>query len=168
MNSLRMVMGVLHLYPEAPVDAQFYPKKLDADGRVVPTPGLVFSRDWPTGLGWFPYLRLSVGGGSDCALLPSGYVGSYLMWPQYQRGRFSFFGGAGVAFGVRKNWNRFVQENRPPSIYRQAGDYEYALTPFGEFDFGWKIGKSTTLVLDMIPGVPQILIFSLGLRFESS
>lgn len=156
----------VHLF-DVSADAPYFPLKLDRAGIAVVNPGLAFSLDLPTGLSFVPYARLGFAGYADCAFQPAGYLALMPVFREVTSRHFSFGGGFGLGLAVRRNWRRYVSPELLSETFRDWGAVEGMWGLYGELDFLFHDAeRKQELVISVVPGIPHILVISVGMRFR--
>lgn len=163
--SLRAFGLSVHLF-DVSADAPHYPLKLDENAVAVLSSGLALSLDWPTGFAYAPFVRLGLGAYADCAQQPAGYVGLMGMLPEASWRYFTFLGGVGLGLAARRNWKTHVDSEHVSATFNDWGAVEGTWGVYGELDFLFhNEARSREIVLSVVPGVPHILVFSVGMRW---
>lgn len=129
--------------------------------------GLVLSLDLPTTFQYLPFLRVALAGYADCAQQPAGYAGLIAMLPEASWRYFTFMGGAGIGIAARRNWKHHVVEDHASTTFKDWGALEGMWGLYGELDFLFhNEARTREFVVSVIPGIPYILVFSVGMRWS--
>ena len=162
--SLRLGTLSTHLF-DVSQDARFYPRRLDERAVWVLDPGLSVSFDLPTGWRLLPQLRFTLAGYSDCAAQPAGYLGVFPLLGEIDSEHVSFSGGIGLGVAVRRNWKRYVAPDHASDFFSDWGELEGAVGPYGEVELRLRpADRSYEFVLNVVPGIPYLLLTSVGVR----
>ena len=162
--SLRTGTLAWHVF-DVSSDAPFYPRKLDDQARFVFDPGLVVAYDLPTGWEAVPHVRFTLAGYSDCAAQPAGYFGVFPMSGTLGGEHVSFSGGIGLGVALRRSWKRHVFEDHASDTFSDWGAVEGAVGPYGELEMRLHPSdRAYELVLNVVPGVPYLVLTTVGLR----
>lgn len=165
---MSQVVGVkfvfLTVHPRGNSQAQFIPNKLDDEAHFVPNWGTILSyqkyfykRRWS--------LKLAQGMYSDCAELFAGHTHLGLRINVLSGKKHTLEFGFGPTFVYRQSWSRFEGYTQEVGILKDNGRWQKAFVWYGgEIDYDYKIRKNLDLSINIIPGPPDFLTFSTGIR----
>ena len=159
-----------HVQSQRDAPVEYYEHKLDAEGQHIFTPGveLYYDRDLDT-----PFLQSSklryVGGLlNDSADHLFGYIGIMGHYPLYKGGTSSVELHIGPGFIFRESW-RDIPNYNPDNPFQESDHfmrgYEYRLLPIGEIDVVFQLSDKKEIVWSIVPGVPYIIMQSVGIRW---
>jgi hypothetical protein len=148
-------------------DYEGYPRKLDDAAYWVLQVGLQADVDRRL----TPWLQLRASGAvyKDCADLWAGYahLGPRLEWTPVAP--LSFRIGIGPTFLWRQNWRLHVKGYTHDGFFGTADSSAWQ-TVFlwygGDVEAQWRLDRKWSVVASVIPGLPQVVTASLGLRRE--
>lgn len=143
-----------------------YPRKLDDAAFWVLLLGAELDADWRPFR--YLYVRASTSFYKDCADLWAGYY--HLGF----RANYDIGERVGVRIGIgptylwRQNWLGRVAGYKRDSFFGEAtnGDFQGKFIWYGgDAEIEWKAGRAVSLVYSLIPGWPEVIQSSVGLRY---
>ncbi len=167
----RFVAGLnytgLTYHPGGGENIEHYKRSLDDKDYWVVLVGLQADVDYK--LHRFFYLRATTAFYKDCSDLWAGYyhLGFRANWDVTDR--FSLRIGIGPTYLWRQNWFGRVKGYTKDSFFGAAkgGDYQGAFIWYGgDVDVEWKAWEHLSLVYSVIPGYPEVITSSAGLRWN--
>ncbi|MEO7427040.1 MAG: hypothetical protein ABI036_17765 [Fibrobacteria bacterium] len=157
----------LTYHPGGGENTEHYKRSLDANDYWVILVGFQGDADYK--LHRFFYVRASASLYQDCAELWAGYyhLGFRANWDVNDK--ISLRIGIGPTYLWRQNWFGRVKDYEKDSFFGAAkgGDFQGAFIWYGgDADVEWKAWDKLSLVYSVIPGYPEVITSSLGLRYN--
>ncbi len=155
----------LSYHPGGGENEEHYLRSLDDKDYWVVLIGLQANADYKVNK-WL-YLRAATSVYKDCADLFAGYyhLGFRANWDVTDR--FSMRIGVGPTYLWRQNWNGKVKGYTKDSFFGPAtgGDFQgKGIWYGGDAEFEWKAWDKVSLVYAVIPGYPEVIQNSIGMR----
>jgi hypothetical protein len=155
----------LTYHPYGGTTPEVYPLKFDKKAYLVLDVGAVANLDYRFNKLFFFRFTSALYG--DCAMV---WAGAFHAGPrmQFTWARNSFNFGLGPIFNFRQDWHRF-KEYINDDFYgdRVYKGWQYRLFPMAiEFEYLRRINSSTELQWSVLPGVPSVVTFMFGARFQ--
>jgi len=146
-----------------------YVRRMDERGQNVVTPGLGLYYDFrlETPQWVFTEIRPAFGIMQDSIAHWSGFVGVMWRWVMYGDEDFEASLQIGPGLIFRETWRRVPGYN-PDNPFDESDHfmpgYEYKFLPIGDVDLLWRLSPRTQFVWSIVPGIPYVIVHSLGLR----
>jgi hypothetical protein len=155
----------LTYHPHGGTTPEVYPLKFDEKAYLVLDVGAVVNLDYRFNKLFFFRFTSALYG--DCAMVMAGafHAGPRM---QFTWAKNSFNFGLGPIFCFRQDWHRF-EEYTTDDFYgnRVYKGWQYRLFPIAiEFEYLRRINSSTELQWSILPGVPSVVTFMFGARFQ--
>jgi hypothetical protein len=160
-----------HVLSQRDAPVQYYPRKLDSKGRFVLTPGLEAYYEWELSEPLWQARQIQLAGGqiSDSVEHRLGYLAVMGRWVLAEGGRTTWSLQAGPGFLYRKSWRDvpgYMPDNALHESSRFLPGYEWAFLPLGKLDLNYRIRPGLEAVWSIFPGIPYVIVQSLGLRWS--
>ena len=148
-----------------------YPRKLDAKGVHIITPGIEVYFD--NGINYedipIPYQRWTFASYLDSMNLKAGYIHYGPRFSYNIKNNINLFFGLGPTFYFRESWNRF-DEYRDDGFFQESKNYfrgyQFKLLLAGDIDFQYYFSDEIQFVWSIIPGLPDVITNATGLRIK--
>lgn len=144
---------------------QRYPLRLDDEATFVAHAGIVASLDRSLGGRWF--VRGSVAGYADCALLPSALLHLGIRWTALRFGRHEVNGGLGPTWVIRRSWHGRVEGYRGDRLFRggRDGGWESFVVLYGaEVEYLYRTSDKLQIQASAVPW-PEGITLKVGARW---
>lgn len=144
-------------YPE------IFPYKLDKKGYVAVNYGAIVGYDRFV-VRQAHAVRMQQAVYADCSGSLAGF--SHIGWRGliFKRGNHSLNGGIGPTLVYRRDWNR-IEGYKDDGYFNRSGDWQYKFYWYaGELEYNYKLASSTDLSINLIPGLPELVSFGVGVR----
>lgn len=144
-------------YPEV------FPNRLDGKGIVAFNYGAIVGYDRFV-MRDVLSVRVEQGLYADCAAQLAGFT--HLGWRAliFRKGRHSLNGGIGPTLVYRHDWNA-IDKYVDDGYFKRKGDWQYRFYWYaGELEYNYKLKESTELSVNLVPGLPELVSFGVGLR----
>ena len=142
-----------------------YPLRLDEAATFVAHAGIAASLDAPLGERWF--LRGTVAGYADCALLAAAVLHLGIHWTALHRGRHQVNGGVGPTYVTRRSWHGRVVGYRGDRLFRggRQGGWESFTVLYGaEVEYLYRPSDGVQIQASAVPW-PEGITLKVGLRW---
>ena len=109
-------------------------------------------------------VRVEQGLYADCAAKLAGFT--HIGWRGliFRRGRHSLNGGIGPTLVYRRDWNEndaYVDDG----YFKRHGEWQYKFYWYaGELEYNYRLKGRTDLSVNLVPGIPELVSFGIGLR----
>lgn len=142
------------------------PRKLDKDAYIVINLGAMASYEK------FIYhdaisLKVVQALYSDCASRLGGFSHIGIRFKIFKSNKHSLYGGLGPTFIYRRNWlmlDGYVNRNRFKG--NEKNDFQYMFLWYGgEFEYSYQLSKKFAFSSTFIPGYPDLMSLSFGMKF---
>lgn len=133
-DSLAFSLQGLSIHPDNQRELadQFY-RSLDRHGNFVFTPGLAVNYDISFPNKWFTHIRFTGCYINDCAKLPSGYIGTGVLFPFINEKYYSLNICLAGGLYLRRDWRSRI-ENYYSLVMQKAGPVEWIIGPLPAID----------------------------------
>lgn len=155
----------ISLHPKGDVNAPLMPLNPDKKGYLVFNLGALVSYEQ-----YFKPNKFSIKGiqavYTDCAAQLGGFTHIGLRAIVFRTGRHSLNGGLGPTLIYRRNWQRLPgYQNSGYFKGKPEAPWQYRLIPYaGEFEYNYKVSEKTEFSVTFVPGYPDLISFSFGVR----
>ena len=109
-------------------------------------------------------VRVEQGLYADCAAELAGFT--HIGWRGliFRKNRHSLNAGFGPTLVYRKDWNN-IEDYVDDGYFNRKGDWQYKFYWYaGEFEYNYRLKGSTDLSVNLVPGIPELVSFGVGLR----
>jgi hypothetical protein len=109
-------------------------------------------------------VRIEQGVYADCAAELAGFT--HIGWRGliFRKNRHSLNGGFGPTLVYRRDWNN-IEQYVDDGYFKRSGKFQYKFYWYGgEFEYNYKLKKNTDLSVNLVPGLPELVSFGIGLR----
>ncbi|WP_192821431.1 hypothetical protein [Rufibacter sp. LB8] len=105
---------------------------------------------------------------ADCAMQLAGFTHLGLRAVIFEAGRHSLNGGLGPTLVYRRNWSKLEGYNLSTSFFGgDASDkWQYRMIWYaGELEYNYRLSERTDFSTSFVPGYPNIMTLSFGVRY---
>jgi len=172
LSAQKFTVGVkltgLSIHPKGASNARLFKYKLDDKGVFVFNPGIRISFEYFFYKDIFA-VKIEQGLYADCANQFAGFTHIGFRGKIFQIDKHSFNGGIGPTFFFRKNWYKLDGYIEDFDFFKgnPEDNWQWCFIWYGgEFEYNYKINKTTELSTSIVPCIPPYipLILSSGLR----
>jgi len=167
----RFVLGLkytgLTYHPGGGENIEHYPRSLDSKDYWVVMVGAQSDVDYIANT--YLYIRASSSLYKDCSDLWAGFFHLGFRANLDITSKLSTRIGIGPTYLWRQNWFGKVKGYTKDSFFGDAtpGDFQSAFIFYGgDLDVEWKLNRHASLVYSMIPGYPEVIQNSVGMRYR--
>lgn len=144
-------------YPE------MFPNRLDNKGYVTFNYGAIAGYDRFV-LRDVISVRVEQGLYADCAAELAGFTHIGLRGLIFRKNRHSMNGGFGPTLVYRHDWND-IEDYVDDGYFKRSGKWQYKFYWYaGELEYNYKLKENTDLSVNLVPGIPELVSFGVGLR----
>lgn len=157
----------LTLHPKGDDNAELMPLNPDGEGYLVVNLGASVSYEH-----FLIPDKLSVKGiqalYADCAMRFAGFTHLGVRATIFQAGRHTLSGGLGPTLVFRRNWSKLPGYNLSTSFFggKPSDTWQYRMVWYaGELEHNYRLNPRTDFSTSFVPGYPNIMTLSFGLRY---
>jgi hypothetical protein len=156
----------LSLHPYGDENAHLMPLNPDNKGYLVLNTGATLSHEIPIFKGRHT-IKIMQALYADCAAQTGGFSHIGLRGTIFKKNRHELSGGLGPTLIFRRNWHRLA-DYVPSGFFKggPSGNWQYKFLWYGgELEYHYQLNLKTAFSLTFIPGFPNLISLSAGLRF---
>jgi len=142
---------------------EIFPNRLDDNGYITLNYGAIVGYDRFI-VRNVHAIRLEQGLYADCSASLAGFT--HLGWRGliFRKNRHSMNGGIGPTLVYRRDWNR-IEGYADDGYFNRRGNWQYKFYWYaGELEYNYKLNKQTDFSVNLVPGLPELISFGMGVR----
>jgi len=164
----------IHTNPGSLALREQYPRKIDAEGNFVITPGVegYYERQLPSRLWKMEAMRFALGVGYDCANMKAGYVhwGGRWVFPWTENLQLDI--GLGPSLFFRESWTKRFEDlvSDEAGFWIESDDflpgYQHKWLIGGNLELQYELAPNLYAFWGAVPAVVIVVVNSLGVRYS--